>query len=210
MGIEQPVAGKPENQTRAGVGGQVVFAQNTGRCVEDSYPEGSILLNLGCGDIHWDGWINVDAHVGGWKVAAKPDVEADITDLPFGDNYADVIVAIHVIEHFYKWEVPDVLEEWKRVLKPGGKLILELPSMEKVFSYIANAMDRKIPMSGTFSFLPLWGDPSFKDPAMMHKWGYFFAMLRQDLVKAGFDAVTLEKPRYHFPNRDMRVVAVKP
>lgn len=121
-----------------------------------------------------------------------------------------MIAAIHVIEHFYKWEVVDVLTEWKRVLKPGGKLILELPSMEKVFKYIADAMDQKLPLSATFSVLPLWGDPKYRSVGMCHKWGYFFVTLRQELVKAGFDHVTLEKPRYHFPNRDMRVVAVKP
>lgn len=82
--------------------------------------------------------------------------------------------------------------------------------MEKVFKYIANAMDRNLPMSATFSLLPLWGDPKYKNPAMCHKWGYFFADLRQELIKAGFDGIKIDKPRYHFPQRDMRVLAFKP
>lgn len=135
---------------------------------------------------------------------------ADITRLPYPDNHADAIAAIHVIEHFYRWEVDAIVIDWKRVLKPGGRLILELPSMEKVFNYIANALDRRLPMSATFSFLPLWGDPKFKDVSMMHKWGYFFPMLRELLVKNGFENVASEKPRYHFAQRDMRVTAVKP
>lgn len=130
--------------------------------------------------------------------------------MPFDDDYADAIAAVHVIEHFYKWEVQDVLKEWKRVLKPGGKIILECPSMEKVFRYIANVIDRRLPLSPTFSFLPIWGDPSFRSVAMTHKWGYFFPTLRQELVKAGFTDVLLDKPRYHFVQRDMRVTALKP
>jgi ubiquinone/menaquinone biosynthesis C-methylase UbiE len=92
-----------------------------------------------------------------------------------------------------------VLAEWLRVLKPGGRLILELPSMEKVFKYIANAMDRNLPISGTFSFLPLWGDPQFKSVAMCHKWGYFFQTLKQELVKAGFVDVSLGQAALSLP-----------
>lgn len=154
--------------------------------------------------------MNVDAHNDGWKSKKKPDALADITDLPFPENHADAIAAIHVIEHFYYWDVVNVLSHWMKILKPGGKLILELPSMEKVFQYIANCLDQKQPMSATFSFLPIWGDPSFKDVAMCHKWGYFFPTLKIPLVKAGFERIGLEKARYHFPQRDMRVVAYKP
>jgi ubiquinone/menaquinone biosynthesis C-methylase UbiE len=45
--------------------------------------------------------------------------------LPFPDRTFDVLTAWHVIEH-----VPDVavtLAEWRRVLKPGGLLVIETP-----------------------------------------------------------------------------------
>jgi SAM-dependent methyltransferase len=191
--------------------GKVVTAQNTGKCAEEKYQEGAVLLHLGSGDISWPNWVNIDGASDGWNPGAKqPDVIADITKLPYGENHADAIAAIHVIEHFYLWEVQPILAEWRRVLKPGGRLILELPSMEKVFGYIADMLDRKLPMSGTFSFLPIWGDPKYKHPAMAHKWGYFFSNLRMELIKASFAEIRLDKPRYHFPQRDMRVTAVKP
>lgn len=103
-----------------------------------------------------------------------------------------------------------MLKDWLRVLKPGGVVVIELPSMEKVFSYIVECADRKELMSPTFSWWPLWGDPKYKDPGMVHKWGYTYSMLREVLVKAGFVSVKADKPRYHFPRRDMRVTAVKP
>jgi hypothetical protein len=82
--------------------------------------------------------------------------------------------------------------------------------MDKVFKYIADCMDRKVPMSTTFSMHPLWGDPQFGHPAMNHKWGYFYSTLRHELVQAKFADIKSDKARYHFPNRDMRVTAVKP
>jgi hypothetical protein len=99
--------------------------------------------------------------------------------------------------------------EWKRVLKPGGKLILELPCMDKVFSHIAACVLENKPMKMAFTVLPLWGDPRYKDPAMAHKWGYCKADLAQLLTDAGFIDVQDEEPRYHFPVRDMRFTAKK-
>lgn len=138
------------------------------------------------------------------------DLVGDIRELRLPDNYADVMVAIHVVEHVYRWEVDDMLRDWIRILKPGGKVVIEVPSMEKVFRHIAMVLDSHTLMSPTFSWWPLWGDPKYRNPSMVHKWGYTFHMLAEVLVKAGFSDVKVSKPRYHFPQRDMRVEAVKP
>lgn len=210
MGGAEPLRSEPEDRDGASIHKKVIFASNTGKCMEDGYPQGAVLLNVGSGDIKWPGWVSVDSHVGGWLKDTKPEVVCDIRKLPYANDYADAIAAIHVLEHFYYWDVPGVLEEWKRVLKPGARLILELPCMDKVFRLISLAIERQEPLSPVFSMLPIWGDPKYKDPAMLHKWGYFYSSLKVDLVKAGFTGVTLEKPRYHFPNRDMRVTSIKP
>lgn len=164
--------------------------------------------------MRWPNWINIDQHEENWVSKSKsgpPDVVADISKtLPYPDNHADAACAVHVLEHFYQWDVHGILKEWLRVLKPGGKLILELPSMEKVFRYIANCMQQNIPLSVTFSTHPLWGDPKYHSVSMCHKWGYFYSDLRVELTKAGFTAIKADKPRYHFPERDMRVTAIKP
>lgn len=48
--------------------------------------------------------------------------------LPFDDNTFDVVSNWHVIEHVE--DVLQTLEEWKRVMKPGGVMILETPDSQ--------------------------------------------------------------------------------
>lgn len=53
------------------------------------------------------------------------DVKADICDLPFKDKEFDLIICNHVLEH-----IPDdtkAMQEIYRILKPGGKAILQVP-----------------------------------------------------------------------------------
>ena len=102
-----------------------------------------------------------------------------------------------------------MLTDWLRVLKPGGKLIIELPCMDKVMRYMANVAERKTMMSPTFSWWALWGDPKEKNTLMCHKWGYTVMMMQQLLTKCGYQNVKYMKPLYHFPQRDMRFEATK-
>ena len=85
-------------------------------------------LNLGCGDKILPGYINVDVveSRGGFRT----DVVCDLHRLtPFEDDSIDEILSVHVIEHFWRWEVLSVLTEWVRVLKPGGRMVLECPNL---------------------------------------------------------------------------------
>lgn len=104
----------------------------------------------------------------------------------------------------------NLLREWKRVLKPGGLLILELPCLDKVLHYVSEAIERKEQLVASFSLFVFWGDPRYKSAAMTHKWGYTYASLKGVLEESGFENITFERPRYHFPARDMRAQAYKP
>ncbi len=65
------------------------------------------------------------------RAGMKPDVICDLHDLvPFADASADEILSVHVVEHFWRWEIRDVLKEWMRVLKPGGRMVVECPNLE--------------------------------------------------------------------------------
>lgn len=119
------------------------------------------------------------------------------------------MAAIHVLEHFYKWEVASILREWRRILKPGGKLILELPCMNKVADYMGWAALYKIDMLDFMSMHSLYGDDKHEDPAMCHKWAWFKDPLENLLKDVGFAEVNFVEPRYHFLFRDQRFECVK-
>jgi demethylmenaquinone methyltransferase/2-methoxy-6-polyprenyl-1,4-benzoquinol methylase len=79
--------------------------------------EHAIRLNLGAGDRHWPGWVNVDC-------IGDQDLISDVTKLDLPDNHADEISAIHLFEHIERTQIKQTLLEWLRVLKPGGKLVV--------------------------------------------------------------------------------------
>lgn len=132
-----------------------------------------------------------------------------MTSLTFEDDYADAIVAIHLFEHLYRWEAEAALIEWKRVLRDGGELILEMPCMNKVFNYIRLALNAGEPLMPWCTWNALYGDPQYKSIPMTHKWGYTKEMIEELLLSVGFKNIRFEEPNYHFPIRDMRVVAIK-
>ncbi len=122
---------------------------------------------------------------------------------------ADAVAAIHVLEHFYRWEVEPILTEWKRILKPGGVLILELPCMNKIGNYMAWCVQNNQDMLPFMSLHALYGDEKHQDPAMCHKWGWFVKPLEDVLHRTGFSKVESCTPKYHFPFRDMRFECTK-
>jgi predicted SAM-dependent methyltransferase len=129
-----------------------------------------------------------------------------VEQTPLPDEYADVLMAAHVVEHFREYEAPFVMQEWKRLLKRGGKLILELPNIEAAARNLLAGMDVQM-----WQF-PFYGDGSHKDPYMLHPFGYTPNTIRRLVESAGFESVQLLPPQTHGPrpNRDMRVEALKP
>ncbi len=86
--------------------------------------EGPVRMNLGCGPDNRVGYINVDAYVD------NADLKMDIFRLPLPDGSVDEIFSSHLLEHLSKFEVPKALQEWCRVLKPTGRLQMNLPDLE--------------------------------------------------------------------------------
>jgi hypothetical protein len=167
----------------------------------------AIRLNLGCGHIHMPGFINVDMPSN--YASKKPDLEHDLTQpLPFADGTVAEINAIHIFEHFYRYESDQVLMDWCRVLKPGGKMVLELPCLEKILDIFRYCSEKGVVLPENLTLWGLFGDPHHCDPGMCHRWCYSSSELTKMMELNGL-TVFQETPLTHQPVRDMRLVGIK-
>jgi predicted SAM-dependent methyltransferase len=158
-----------------------------------------VRLHLGCGKKKLPDYINID----GFEPSA--DLVADVRKLPYEDNSVDEILAIHVFEHFEYWEAEDIAREWFRVIRPGGVLIMEMPSFDKTVKLLKD----NTPKSLVYALLALYGDWKVKRPEMTHKWCWQPASLAKLLKKVGFSEVKLKDPQTHVKCRDFRIEGAK-
>ena len=156
--------------------------------------------------------MNID--VAASRAGRSPDVLCDLHDLkPFASDSADEVLAVHVVEHFWRWEVVDVLKEWLRVLKPGGRMILECPNLISACEELLKNPEAGAG-PGTEGQRTMWvfyGDPAWKDPLMCHRWNYTPQSLGAIMTEAGLVNIRQEPAQYKLREpRDMRMVGEKP
>src|SRR5579884_1687838 len=85
-------------------------------------PAGPRCVDLGCGRRRQPGAIGVDlVPLPGVDVVAH----LEAAHLPFGDATLDTVLAFNVLEHLE--DLPRVMQELARVLRPGGRCVVEVP-----------------------------------------------------------------------------------
>lgn len=124
-------------------------------------------IHIGCGAVYLQDYINIDAEphflteqapfeillsnttsfdnyyktgfcMGSGKVVA--DVKGISSNIPFPDNSVDEIVMLHVLEHIPNYNVGNTLNEFRRVLKKDGTVILGVPDIKETSKLLSEAI----------------------------------------------------------------------
>ena len=188
-----------------------------------------LRLNLGCGSKLYpqeDFWINVDAIVPekDCEIVERIGEHTPVTGKPLfhtsmlqklngiPDSCVDEIHAYHVIEHFFIDETYPLLNEWKRVLKPGGLIVLEQPDLLKCASnFLSGYFTGDQTMAFNLGVLGMYGAGTSKEPLMGHKTGWYPESLANQLLRNGYINPKVTNAQTHMKTiRDFRITAEKP
>ncbi len=103
-----------------------------------------LCLHIGCGprnenslhkSFRGEDWFEVRLDI---DPDVEPDVLADMRDLSFlPDEAVHAVWSSHNLEHLYPHEVVPAMEEFHRVLKIGGFILVTLPDIETIAGYVA-------------------------------------------------------------------------
>jgi len=95
-----------------------------------------VLVNIGCGSTWHPAWMNLDVRPPNGQVQAW-DVSKG---LPFGNNEVDACYASHLLEHLSRGQARALLQESRRVLRPGGIIRLAVPDLEAITREYLNVL----------------------------------------------------------------------
>jgi predicted SAM-dependent methyltransferase len=88
-------------------------------------PQDDVRVNIGAGSAPTEGWLNTD-------LFRSPDrVKLDATRRwPFADEVLAAINIEHMVEHLERDQLPPLLAEAHRTLRPGGLIRISTPDLE--------------------------------------------------------------------------------
>jgi len=167
----------------------------------------NIKLNLGSGGIEYRGYLSVDL------TDKRAAIKMDATKLDLDDNSVSEILALHLFEHINPYKSIATLKEWLRVLKPGGKLTMELPDLESLCErYIkANTGKRYGLANCIYGSVNTTDSGNPSEITSPHLYGWDKQQIHDHLWNAGFTRIEFMPERFPHPEPpNMSVDAYKP
>jgi predicted SAM-dependent methyltransferase len=168
-----------------------------------------LKLHLGNGTVYLDRYINVDI-VG--KLASEypeiadynrttidryykfpfrqnkdnnvTDIHMDVRNLTFEDNSVDEILSVNLIDHMKKEDFLLTLKNWKRVLKKGGLLIIDVDDRRKQAEILTSAETNE---EIEWALRLIYCDHASEGRS--HFWGFTPEYLQNILEREGFEHV---------------------
>jgi predicted SAM-dependent methyltransferase len=180
------------------------------------------FLHVGCGPKNKNsttkGFSSADWHELRFDIdeSVNPDIVGTMTDMSqVKDASVDALFSSHNIEHLYPHEVPLALAEFKRVLKPGGFVVITCPDLQSVCALVAeDKLTDEAYLSPAGPIAPidiLYGHrPAMANGNlyMAHRCGFTKKVLTGTLQAAGFGMV-VPMQRAH-PAYDLWAIAAIP
>ncbi|MBN1769815.1 MAG: hypothetical protein JXB32_01030 [Deltaproteobacteria bacterium] len=126
----------------------------------------------------------------------------DVCRLALRDRSVDRIEALHLVEHLGYLGTLRALCEWRRVLRPGARLVVETPDFpETARRFVAADFEGRALLANWIFGL--------ESPGMAHRFGFESSLLAQVLSRGGFVRVREEPARTHPAFPGLRLVAVR-
>lgn len=113
---------------------------------------------------------------------ANPDYRCDIRRLPALDESFDVVHSRHVLEHFGRGELMDILKEWTRILRVGGEIRISVPNLCAAMKQIL-LMEEEILPPDPYPFWQLYGQQL--DHSDYHRNGFTPRRMKLALERLG-------------------------
>jgi SAM-dependent methyltransferase len=166
-----------------------------------------VKFNMGSGQDKLEGYIGVD------KYDNSADIKQDFFELSLPPECADEILASHVIEHIPYVKILGLLKTWLDTLKPGGKLVLELPNLEELCKDFVNATPEERLVLTLCIYGAYAGEVTKQTistgTTSPHLWGYYPKILVYTLEEVGFKDIQVLPAQGAHPGKNFRVEANK-
>ena len=167
-----------------------------------------IKLNIGSGGVEFPGYISVD------KIDLRAQLIMDACDLDkhFEENSVEEILASHLFEHINPYQSLDLLKTWLKVLKPNGKLIMEVPNIEEMCKdfVTANKEERYGILNVIYGAVNTTNVGTKEDITSPHLWGWYPEIMQDHLSWAGYTDIQIMPEQIQHPLKNFRVEAKKP
>lgn len=175
--------------------------------LDDPSAIGSTRLEIGGGPHAQRGFLHVDIDPG----AHHLEWVAPAWNLPLPDAWATEIVAVHALEHVPPARLVETLTEWRRVLRPDGRVEVHVPNGPALMdAFVARPVAEKWPIMG--SILGMYCSPDVRDPRGLdrrpdHQLIFDVPLLSWALETAGFagvrDLTGVTEDRHSAPWREL-------
>ncbi|MFN6943759.1 MAG: class I SAM-dependent methyltransferase [Cytophagaceae bacterium] len=145
-------------------------------------------IEIGCGKKQRTGYLTCDI-----RKLPNVDYVCHADNLPFENEQIDEVYSRHVVEHFTLKEFLKVLEEWNRVLKVNGEIYIICPNLLWHLEQILQGEHKSFYNKKSGENDRYWGFGSLfgwqQDQFDVHKFGYYFELMKDILEEFGFDNV---------------------